>query len=330
MEEIIVTGATGFIGRRLIKELLKHYPVNKILCLIKDNIADNYELELSGRKILKDLNIKTREIDLVSGKGLDYLPVNPKIIFHLGASTESGAKDHSCNDIGTKNLLNAFPGINNETKFIFTSSAAVYSGRKDTGKPIDHETKPSPSNEYGRSKLRAEEILKEAALNPGLKVTVLRLNTVWGEGSRKNGLFDKLEKLINDNSIISRLNWPGRTGLLNVYDAAQIITFFSTASIKNNFNVYNVAHESLTLSQISEILYEKTGRKYLPVILPDIFWNVSKSLIRKSSYFENVLPAGIYNNFWRLNIILNDSLFSKSDEILELVPDLKIDMKRFE
>ena len=329
MEEIIVTGATGFIGRRLIKELLKHYPANKILCLIKDNIADNYELELSGRKILKDLNIKTREIDLVSGKGMDYLPANPKIVFHLGASTESGDKDHSCNDTGTKNLLNAFPWMNSETKFIYTSTAAVYSGRKDTDKPIDHETKPSPSNEYGRSKLRAEEILKEAALKHGLKVTVLRLNTVWGEGTRKDGLFDKLEKLIRGNSILSRLNWPGRTGLLNVDDAARIISFFSLHSSKCNFSVYNVAHESLTLSEISESFQEKSGRKYFPVILPDFIWNVAKSLVRKSSYFENVIPAGIYNNFWRLNLILNDCLCSKPDEILELVPDLKIDMKKF-
>lgn len=329
MEEIIVTGATGFIGRRLIKELLKHYPANKILCLIKDNIADNYELELSGRKILKDLSIKTRDIDLVSGKGLDNLPAFPKIIFHLGASTESGDKDQSCNDIGTKNLLNAFPGINSETKFIYTSSAAVYSGRNDNDKPIDYETIPYPSNEYGRSKLRAEEILKEAALKHGLKVTVLRLNTVWGEGTRKDGLFDNLEKLIKDNSIISRLNWPGRTGLLNVDDAARIISFFSLHSSKCNFNVYNVAHESLTLSEISETLHEKSGRKFLPVILPDFIWNVAKSLVRKSSYFESVIPAGIYKNFWRLNLILNDSLCSKPDEILELVPDLKIDMKKF-
>lgn len=35
LQDIIVTGATGFIGRRLIKELIKNYPLENILCLYK-------------------------------------------------------------------------------------------------------------------------------------------------------------------------------------------------------------------------------------------------------------------------------------------------------
>lgn len=94
-----------FYRQKTYKELLKHYPAENILCLIKDNISDNDELEMSGRKILRDLNIKTRGIDLPSGRGLKDLQVKADIVFHLGASTESGDKDHSCNDRGTKNLL---------------------------------------------------------------------------------------------------------------------------------------------------------------------------------------------------------------------------------
>lgn len=73
-----------------------------------------------------------------------------------------------------------FP-IDPETKFIFTSTAAVYSGRKDIDRPIDKRTVPVASNEYGRSKLRAEEIIKEHSDKYGFCVTVIRLNTVWGD-----------------------------------------------------------------------------------------------------------------------------------------------------
>ena len=330
MENIIITGATGFIGRRLIKELLKHYPAENILCLIKDNISDNDELEMSGRKILRDLNIKTREIDLPSGRGLNDLQVKADIVFHLGASTESGDKDHSCNDRGTKNLLIALSPIDPETKFIFTSTAAVYSGRKDIDRPIDQTTIPAASNEYGRSKLRAEKFIKEYSDKFGFSVTVIRLNTVWGDGTRKDGLFDKMNKLIQENSIIPRLNWPGKTGLLNVDNAAEIITYFSLNRSKEKLSVFNLSHESLTLSEISEILHGKLSRKYETVRLPSLLWKISGTIIQKTPSLEKILPSGIYNNLWRLNLILNDSLCSKPDEIFELVPELKVNMKRFE
>ncbi len=152
MEEILITGSTGFIGRHLIKELVKVFPREKILCLIRDEVD---ELEISGRKILNDLKIKTRLIDLPSGSGLHNLPKNPKIVIHLAANGESGDAVHTCNDVGTKNLLEALSPISPETNFIFTSTAAIYSGRKDYDNPIDVDTKPLPSNEYGRSKIRA-------------------------------------------------------------------------------------------------------------------------------------------------------------------------------
>ena len=330
MENIIVTGATGFIGRRLIKELLKHYPADNILCLIKDNISDNDELEISGRKILNELNIKTREIDLPTGRGLKEISLKADIVFHLGASTESGDKDHSCNETGTKNLLNALSPMSPETNFIFTSTAAVYSGRIDIDRPIDQNTIPAASNEYGRSKLKAEEIIKEYSDKFGFSVTVIRLNTVWGEGTRKDGLFDKMNKLIRENSIIPRLNWPGNTGLLNVDNAAEIITYFSLNRSKEKFSVFNLSHESLTLSEISEILHRKLNKKYEPVKLPSLLWNLSGAIIQKTPALEKILPSGIFNNLWRLNLILNDSLCSKPDEIFELVPEMKINMKKFE
>jgi len=71
MEDIIVTGATGFIGRRLIRELLKVYDKERILCLIRDKTDD---MEISGRQILSELNVKIKYIDLVSGTGLKDLP----------------------------------------------------------------------------------------------------------------------------------------------------------------------------------------------------------------------------------------------------------------
>lgn len=326
LQNIIISGATGFIGRRLIKEIIKEYPLKNILCLIRDQVD---ELEISGRKILQELNVQTREIDLPSGRGLEDIPKNPKLVIHLAASTESGDEDHSCNDIGTKNLLEALSPFSAETKFIFTSTAAVYSGRKDSNIPIDENTKAVPSNEYGRSKIRAEEILKEYSGKFGFNLSILRLATVWGEGTRKDGLFDSMNKLIKKGSVIAKINWPGKTSLIHVDNIAQIIAYLSSYKQPEQFQTYILSHEGKTLSEISEVIHKKLNIDYNPVNLPSLFWNTSDVFVKRSDLLENLLPSKLYNTFWRLNLILNDSLYCKPDEFKEKIPEIKLNLRDF-
>ncbi|MCB0726217.1 MAG: NAD(P)-dependent oxidoreductase [Ignavibacteriae bacterium] len=326
MEDIIVTGSTGFIGRRLIRDLLNVYETDRILCLIRD---ETNELELSGRKILNELNVKTKPIDLVSGKGLEDLPKNPKIIFHLAASTESGEKDHRCNDKGTKNLLNAFPGLNKDTKFIFTSTTAIFSGRKDLDQPLTKYSAPSPSNEYGRTKLAAENILSEYSERSGIQCMVFRLSTVWGDGTRKDGLFDKINKLVKTGSLIPRFDWKGMTGLINVDNVSDILVSASNYKPEKDFSVNILSHESLTLARISEVIHRKNNVEYKKIKLAVFIWKAAEITARRSAAFEKIMPGGLYNLFWRLNLIVNDSLHCKPDEFLENLSDLKIELKNF-
>jgi len=327
LQEIIITGATGFIGRRLIKEIINSYPGENILCLIRNKIN---ELETSGRKTLEALNVKTKEIDLTTGIGLDNLPKDPKLIIHLAASTESGDTDHSCNDIGSKNLLDALSPLSPTTNFIFTSTAAVYSGRKDPDRLIDENTRAAPSNEYGRSKIRAEEILKEYSSRYGFNCTVLRLATVWGEGTRKNGLFDAMKRLISEGSVIPRLNWPGKTSLIHVNNVVQIIAYFSKSKSKSQFQTFVLSHEGLSLAEISIVMHKKLNIEYKAVKLPGIFWFTLNLIIRKSNLLEKTLPSKLYNTYWRLNLIVNDSLYCKPDEIKEKIPEINFDMINFD
>ncbi len=321
---IIITGATGFIGRRVVKEIIKVYPKNQIICLIwqKDS-----PLETSGRKILNSLGLKTIMIDIVSGFGLNQLkkiqPIN--LIIHLAANTETGEKDHSSNDIGTRNLINSISPLSKNAHFIYVSTTALMGGRNNAHLPFDETTPPSPTDEYSRSKLRAEKILEKKANKDGFRLTIARLGTVYGKGYRKGSLFDFLKELINKNSPLARLNWPGLTALIHAEDVAIALTRLSRRPPKpGQSNLFILYAESLNLAQISQLMHQAMGKAYRPIILPNFLWQFTsktRPIIYKT---EPILPSNIYNLFWRATLIVENVIYSNSGKAFKALPNWKV------
>jgi nucleoside-diphosphate-sugar epimerase len=317
MYEIIVTGSTGFIGKRLIGSLVKKYSSSKILCLVWDN---NSEFEQYGRKVSENLGVSIKRIDLRTNRGLADLPKNPKIIIHLAASAETSSSDHRANFPGTKYLINAFSNIGSDTRVIYLSTTAIYSGRKDCSILISEDTKPEPSNEYGRSKLNAENWLKEKAASGNFSLTILRLSTVFGPNPRKNGMFDQLRNSIKKPSVLgiwNRLNWPGLTSLVYVGDVCDIIMQYLKQPPKpGNTQTHILATHSLTLSQISEMAHKHFDKRYKEIFLNYKFWKLAKILRNFVPNLEKLLPSSLYNFFWRVSIIIDNPLNSKPSGFL--------------
>src|SRR2546430_5658161 len=96
VESICLSGASGFIGRRLAPKLLDSFPTARIECLT--GLGDS-DFERAGKDVLRVSGIPFRETDLVTGKGLEGLVQSPAILFHLAASTSTWHPDHRCNDV---------------------------------------------------------------------------------------------------------------------------------------------------------------------------------------------------------------------------------------
>src|SRR5205823_9327015 len=128
-----------------------------------------------------------------------------------------------------------------QARVVYTSSIAVLDRDKPADGPLNESSPCVPRTEYGRSKLRGEQIIQAHAEPLGYQYTILRLATVYGPGAKTDGLFDRLFKLTRKHSLIARLNWPGRTSIVHVDDVTAIMVALAQARAAVN-EIYCIAN----------------------------------------------------------------------------------------
>lgn len=316
---ILITGANGFVGQNLVPQLIKFYPVKKTFCLV---YSSGKKHEKKGMEILVKHGVKVINGDLTKKSSLKLLKHKYSTVIHLAASVDTANSDFRANDIGTENLYQSIGPLGKIDHFIFVSTAAVWAGRMDCKKLISENTSPVASNEYGRTKLTAENWLIEQSKKDGFKLTILRLNTVYGADPRADKLFGVMKKYIASGSIISRVNWPGKFGLVHVSDVVKTIITLTIKPVPGNFNLFVVTTENITLESISKLMHKAMGLKYKQFKVPNFVWKFAKRL-KFISVLEKILPNYLYNSFWRLLLILDDVLAASPEYSLKKLPKWK-------
>lgn len=178
---ILVTGATGFIGHILVESLIKEG--HEVTVLSRPGS------QVSGLKQLK-LNLSLASFDDL--ESLEKITRNKEIIFHLAglinADSEAIRLYRQANVLPTSNLLKTADRAVLKS-FVYCSTVGVY-GRLDK-LPADENTLPHPDNLYGQSKLEAEQICLDFYKNEDLPVVITRPSWVYGPGDKRTFKFFK-------------------------------------------------------------------------------------------------------------------------------------------
>lgn len=163
--KVLISGASGFIGRRLAERLAKkEHEVTGIYCNNKISIP----------------NVKLVQADLTSS---DFSLPDEKydIVFHLAAQPplEKNKKKYiKANYEGTVNL---FERIKDKTKFlVYISGLGVFGDVGGT--VIDENTKPNPNTDYAKVRLEAQQFLEKSCNENSISFTVVYLGEVYGNG----------------------------------------------------------------------------------------------------------------------------------------------------
>jgi dihydroflavonol-4-reductase len=166
MARVLVTGATGFIGRHLVRHLLGRG--EQVRCLIHLK-----EERISGVECVPG--------DITAPESLTKAVQGVHIVYHLAGATVVTAPQRykPINSLGTRHLGEACARLENPPLFLYLSSLAA-AGPTMADKPLREEDPPAPISAYGRSKLLGERYLRRLA--DRLPITVLRPPGVFGPG----------------------------------------------------------------------------------------------------------------------------------------------------
>ena len=204
---VLVTGAAGFIGSTLAKQLLSRG--DEVLGV--DNFNPYYSVEQKRNNVAslaKFGNFKLSEIDFTDFEALSDVFKNfqPDVVAHLGAMANIRYSiDHpeqfvNVNVTGTNNLL-MLAAKHKAKNFVYASTGSIYGKREDV--PFkETDICDSPLAVYPASK-KAGELLGHAFYNmQGLNFTSLRFFNVYGPSGRPDMMpFRVTEAILNQTEI---------------------------------------------------------------------------------------------------------------------------------
>lgn len=226
---VLVTGAAGFIGRSLIRELARDMPARPVIALDVREVAAGQRIAGVGYEMA---DIRGRALNDAIAR------LRPQTVVHLASVVAVGGdpeRDYAIDVLGTRNVIDAClaAGVGH---LIVTSSGAAYGYHADNPVPL-RETDPLRGNQnfpYARNKREVEAMLADARTqHPELRQTVFRPCTVLGpttdnqitalfERSLVTGLSGTATpfSLIADSDVVGALAMAVRTGKSGVYNLA--------------------------------------------------------------------------------------------------------------
>lgn len=199
---VLVTGATGFIGMEVVRQLVAGGHRPRVMVRRPGRAA-----------LLRTLDVEAVHGDLLSAPSLDRAVAGVDTVIHLGgrATFESAAILRPTMVEGTERLATAAreAGV---AHIVFGSSLFVHDGTE----PVQDHTQPRPVLDYGRVKLEAETVLARSAAEGGPRVASIRLPHVYGPQSVLFGL-------VRRRAVVFPGPGTNRFAQLHVHDAARVL-----------------------------------------------------------------------------------------------------------
>jgi dihydroflavonol-4-reductase len=254
----LITGATGFIGPYLVRELVSLG--HSCRCLVRAPSKAAALLESGAELIEGDITKKETLKGVASGMdGIFHLAT----LGHMHNFEASKSLFDEVNVLGTINIMHEAleAGVK---KIVHCSSVAAMGISKDI--PANEESECIPHHYYGKSKLRAEKEVRQLVNDWNLPAVIVRFSMVYGPGDRRDLL--KLARLAKKR-LIPRIGKSLKlTPLIHVEDAVNGL--LSAMDKGRAGEVYLITNrQSEPFDNIIKIMQESLGVSGISIQVPE-------------------------------------------------------------
>ena len=250
MSDILISGATGFVGKNLSEYLQK--AGHNIYGLSRTASGHN-QIPWSNVKQVTDLPVDAYVH--LAGKAHDLKNASdPEEYFIINTEL-------------TKQLFDLFLQSNATTFIYFSSVKAAADSVRDV---LDEEVVPNPQTVYGQSKLRAEQYLLSQPLPNNKRLYILRPCMIHGPGNKGN--LNLLYKFVSKGIPYPLAAFENRRSFLFIENLNFIVNKLLTESVIPS-GIYNLADDdSLSTVEVVKIISATLNRK-------QSLWHLSKSFL---------------------------------------------------
>jgi len=256
--KIVVTGALGHIGSRLIRILPDSFPTAEIV-MVDDLSTQRYcslfNLPAKGKYRFLEADVMSADLDAIF-KDAD-------VVVHLAAITNAAGSFEIVDQVekvnfeGTKLVAQAC--LRTKAALMFFSSTSVYGTQAEV---VDEECsleELKPQSPYADSKLRSEEMLKNMGSENGLRFISCRFGTIFG-----------VSPGMRFHTAVNKFAWQACMGIpltvwttaldqkrpyLDLEDGIQAIRFIIERDLFDG-QIYNILTTNATVRQIVDIIRE--------------------------------------------------------------------------
>jgi nucleoside-diphosphate-sugar epimerase len=313
-DPILVTGANGFIGRRVVASLLER-GFRNLLCFARPSSADA-GLESIGKWYRDEARVTVLKGNLLSRQDCEAASKDVALVFHLAAGTgEKSFPDAFMNSVvTTRNLLDASLQRGRLRRFVLVSSFAVYTNRQkprwrrlDESCPIEEHAELR-GEAYCFAKVKQEQVVTEYGKNHGIPYVIVRPGSVYGVGRKE--IVGRVG--IDTFGLFLHLGGSNTIPFTYVDNCAEAIILAGLVKGVDG-EIFNVVDDDLPSSRQFLRLYKKNVRRFKSVYVPHVVSHALCYLWEKYSQWSRgqLLPAfnrRRWHAYWKKTRYCNEKL----------------------
>jgi nucleoside-diphosphate-sugar epimerase len=251
---VTLTGATGFVGKQILRNLLERG------CSVRALVRDPSRLHGMPARAALEV-VQTPDLFTEATGRLEELIAGSETVVHAAWHAEPG-KHHTsplhlpCL-IGTLNLAYVFAAVGGK-RFVGVGSCAEYdpsAGLMSTDTPL------APNTLYGACKASAFQVLRYFLDTEGVSFAWCRIFNLYGEGADERLLVPYIRRQLKAGQEVLLTSGDQVRDFLDVKDAARMITDVALGQQQGAANI--CSGEAVSIRQLAERIADEYGRRDL-------------------------------------------------------------------